>query len=246
MEDPRSRLGAPFPTTHLSFVELLAQPQAPAFREAWDRFFRAYWPPLYAFLRRAGAPREQALDVLQDFFVDGLEGDLLSRYDPARGRLRTFLLTCLRNLNWKANRRERARRDRTPLDLFSTDALEDRLADSTSPDPARVFEEEWALVILHRAVREMEERLGVDERSLRVLREWVLAEKRPKAAHLAAALEITTGDLYTRGTRMRQALMAQVEAAVREYCPGTAEAVQERDEVLRLLASRWAGRGESG
>ena len=106
MDDSRH---APFPPTRASLVGLLGAPGTPAWRATWERFFRDYWRPLYAWLRRTGTGAPDALDLLQDFFAAGLDGAIFSDYDPARGRLRTYLLACLSNHRRKAWRRASAR-----------------------------------------------------------------------------------------------------------------------------------------
>lgn len=235
---PESGSGA-FPVTHASLVELAAQPEAPGFRDAWERFFRAYWPPLYAWLRRAGNDRETALDLLQDFFVEGLEGRILAQYDPARGRLRAFLLGVLRMRRIQGIRRERRRRDRQRLDFLTPEAVETALAQRATDDPDRAFDEEWIRHIWTRSRALFEERLaGAKETlSLRILREWVFRTRRRSAADLAAELAITTGDLYTRATRLRQAFAQEVETRIRLYAASADEVRSERDEVLRHRAA---------
>ena len=60
-----------------------------------DEFCRAYWYPLYSFLRSSGYSTEDAQDHVQSFLVSLIHDDLLANADPARGRLRNFLITLL-------------------------------------------------------------------------------------------------------------------------------------------------------
>jgi hypothetical protein len=60
-------------------------------------FCEAYWPPLYAFVRRRGHASPEAQDLVQGFFAHLLEQNTLSRADKEKGRLRTFLLGSLQN-----------------------------------------------------------------------------------------------------------------------------------------------------
>src|SRR5262249_30984392 len=68
---------------------------------------RAYWYPVYAFLRRSARPGEDAQDLTQAFFTHLLEKNVLAAVDPSRGKFRTFLLTCC--TNFLANQRDAAR-----------------------------------------------------------------------------------------------------------------------------------------
>jgi len=88
--------GAQFRTTHWSIV-LDAGPQSAQRSEALDRFCRAYWYPLYAYVRRRGFVAQDAEDLTQDFFHHLLASDWVSRADPSKGRFRTFLLCGIQN-----------------------------------------------------------------------------------------------------------------------------------------------------
>lgn len=60
-----------------------------------DDFCRCYWYPLYSFLRSSGYSAEDAQDHVQSFLVALFRDDLLATADPAKGRLRNFLITLL-------------------------------------------------------------------------------------------------------------------------------------------------------
>lgn len=225
-----SRHGA-FPTTHASLVKLAGTPGAPGWREAWEAFFRSYWQPLYAYLRRTGSQSQDALDLLQDFFVAGAEGKLLARFDPQRGRLRTFLLTCLQNDRRKAHRRRKARPADVPwISLEDAPELEPQ-----ATDPEEAFERDWVRCIQARAIAELRRQLATDAVGLRLLNEWVLSSVRPPAPELARDLGLSSAALYTRATRLRQALVAEVERSVAWLAAHPRDLEQERDAVLRLL-----------
>src|SRR5919201_4212212 len=58
-----------------------------------------YWRPVYSYLRlRWRKPHEEAADLAQEFFAELVEKDLLSRFDPSRARLRTWLRACIDGL----------------------------------------------------------------------------------------------------------------------------------------------------
>ena len=64
-------------------------------RLAADELCRAYWYPLYSFLRSSGYPEADAQDYVQTFLIRLLEEDWLDEADPSRGRLWNFLLKLL-------------------------------------------------------------------------------------------------------------------------------------------------------
>src|SRR5262249_4483224 len=82
-----------FTTTHWSAVRMAGSDSAPGAKPALENLCRAYWYPLYTYVRRKGYAEEDAKDLTQQFFTRLLQGDRLTLADPARGRFRTFLLT---------------------------------------------------------------------------------------------------------------------------------------------------------
>jgi RNA polymerase sigma-70 factor (ECF subfamily) len=66
--------GAAFETTHWTLLLRARQSDSTeTARKAFSNFCTAYWPPLYAFLRRRGHASPEAQDLVQDFFAHLLE-----------------------------------------------------------------------------------------------------------------------------------------------------------------------------
>ncbi len=63
-----------------------------------DKLCRAYWYPLYAFVRRRGHSREEAQDLTQEFFSRLLEKNTLAVVDRSKGKFRSFLLASVKHL----------------------------------------------------------------------------------------------------------------------------------------------------
>src|SRR5512137_1897928 len=81
-----------FNTTHWSVVLQAGANDSPQAAEALASLCRAYWYPLYAYVRRQGHSVEDAQDLTQEFFLRLLEGKWIDHVDPLRGKFRTFLL----------------------------------------------------------------------------------------------------------------------------------------------------------
>ncbi len=146
-ESPRS-----FQATRWSLVRAAAgQGDAAAAGRALAEICEVCWYPIYAFIRRSGHAPHDAEDLTQGFFARLIEKDILSAADPARGRLRTFLLTCVRNhLHHEHERNIAAKRDARLLTSFDAADAEDRYlrepADDLTPD--RLYQRRWALTLL--------------------------------------------------------------------------------------------------
>jgi RNA polymerase sigma-70 factor (ECF subfamily) len=85
---------ASFPTTQWSRI-LAARGSNPATAEARGalaELCRAYWYPLYVFIRRRGHDPDSARDLTQEFFTRLIEADFLAGVERAKGKFRAFLL----------------------------------------------------------------------------------------------------------------------------------------------------------
>src|SRR5215470_17865672 len=142
---------ATFTTTHWSVV-LAAQGESPAAQKALEMLCRTYWRPLYGFARWQGLTREEAQDLVQDFFARLLEHRNLNTVRREKGRLRSYLLVSLKR--FLATERYRAggvKRYETgphiPLDdLLESDSADFELSKTLSAD--QLYERRWALAVL--------------------------------------------------------------------------------------------------
>src|SRR5215471_10172411 len=118
-----------FTTTHWSVV-LDAQGESPAAQRAIEILCLTYWRPLYGFARRQGLTREEAQDVIQEFFARLLEHRNLDAVRREKGRLRSYLLVSLKR--FLASERRRAsgvKRYETGPHIALDDLLESEVAD---------------------------------------------------------------------------------------------------------------------
>src|SRR6185503_19316452 len=81
-----------FATTHWSVVLAAGEDESASSREALEKLCRAYWRPIYTYVRRRGHAPPEAEDLTQAFFAHFLERKLLTVVDRQRGRFRTFVL----------------------------------------------------------------------------------------------------------------------------------------------------------
>lgn len=139
-----------FPATQRSLVEALRS-NDPAVRErAVDLATRVYRAPVIAVASlQWSMQRADAEDLAHDFLAHAIEKEWFFRYDPARGRFRTFLRSCLQA--FASTRREAEGRLKRGgavrhvaidnVDLVAEDAPLDAL-----------FEREWVRSVLATAV----------------------------------------------------------------------------------------------
>jgi len=158
-ERPRGGRGR-FATTQWSLVLAAAGPaDSPAAREALATLCRAYWSPIYAYLRRRGADTERARDLTQGFFAQLLEKNYVGDARPERGRFRTFLLTSLQHYAANVWNREHAKKrggDAPPISIDAVDAEHGyQLEPFHEETPERIFDRRWARTLLETSLERL-------------------------------------------------------------------------------------------
>jgi RNA polymerase sigma factor (sigma-70 family) len=198
--------GDAFPLTRHSVVAA-AQGRDPEERvRAMDAITSSYWRPVYKYVRlRWRLEREDAEDFTQDFFSRLLEKDFLTSYDPAKGKLRTFLRTCIDRMfmNKVRDARRQKRGDAAIHVSLDFEEAEHELAASTqTASPEDYFEKEWVRTLFALAV----ERLRTQCRQAGKTKQFALFERydlgdaddenaRPSYAALAEEFQIATTDV---------------------------------------------------
>jgi RNA polymerase sigma-70 factor (ECF subfamily) len=230
-----------FRTTRWTLVRAAGGAPSSERRSALESLCTAYWPPVYAFVRRQGAAPVQAEDLTQAFFARLLEKDGLRMADPERGRFRSFLLGALRHFLSNEEDRERALKrggGRALLSLDSTtvQGLENGLHLEPAADlsPEREFERAWAVAVLARARKRLAEEQAQAGKSA----QWHALEphlsttdERGHGAELAQRLGISENAVRVALHRLRRRFGELVREEVRETVgPGEVE-----DEVRQLL-----------
>jgi RNA polymerase sigma factor (sigma-70 family) len=199
-----------FATTHWSVV-LAAQGESPSAQEALAKLCRAYWWPLYGFVRRQGYTPEEAQDFTQDFFALLLERKDLDAVRREKGRLRSYLLAALKNFLAKAHRRTMAvkRGEGRPLvpleELLARESADLEPADTLSAD--RIYERRWALTLLEQVLARLEEEYRVAGNAALFERlKQMLADEpdRPSQAEAARKLGMTENAVKQASYRLRE------------------------------------------
>lgn len=151
-----------FTTTHWSVV-LSARESSPDAEASLQALCRAYWPPLYTFIRRSGQAEHDAQDLTQEFIAHLLAKNFLSGLSPHRGRFRSFLLASLKNFLVDAHKRAHAakRGGGVPLIPLDADPEENFLSaePATHTTPETIFERRWAIALMERAFAKLREEL---------------------------------------------------------------------------------------
>src|SRR4030095_3816788 len=98
---------ASFDTTHWSVVAAARDGDSRVATTALEKLCRAYWYPIYSYIRRKGVPAPDAEDVTQEFFCRLIDKTHRASVDLSYGRFRSFLLSSINHL--LANEWDKAR-----------------------------------------------------------------------------------------------------------------------------------------
>ncbi len=209
-------------------------------RRALEELIRAYWFPLYAYVRRQGESPASAEDIVQDFFACLLERRDLAGVDRAKGRFRSFLLASIRHAMANRRDRERAVKRGGRAKVLALDALDAETRYALEPadnmTPERLFDRRWALTVLDEVLarlRDEYERTG--KAALFAALQDCLAPQRDRLtyAQLAAPLGMTEGALKVAVHRLRR----RYRDLLREEIAQTVGSADEvADEIAYLLA----------
>src|SRR5262245_12828973 len=84
-QDSHGEAAGVFTTTHWSMIWRARAQNSPASAEAREKLCRAYWAPLYAYIRRDGHRPHDAQDLTQEFLSRFLHQDGLEHLKDQRG-----------------------------------------------------------------------------------------------------------------------------------------------------------------
>lgn len=230
--------GRDFASTHWSLVLLAGGKESPQSAAALESLCRAYWYPLYSFTRRQGYSPHEAADLTQSFFSHILSTGALASVHPQKGKFRSFLLACLKNL--LANDWHRAQCQKrgggVPTISLDEEQAESRYrlepADALTPD--RIFERCWAETLLARALDRLREECDAAEKGRRFeeLKLFLLGER--EAGSMAKAAE-TLGLSLSAAKALVHRLRRRFRELIRAEIAQTVSQPGEIDQEIRDL-----------
>lgn len=242
MPDP-SATDAPQPlflTTRWSIV-LGARDRASASGTlALESLCRAYWYPLYVFVRRQGHGAHDAQDLTQAFFARLLEKDYLQSVEREKGRFRTFLIVAMKRFllnEWDKLRTQKRGGNFLHLSL-DADLAESRYLDESSEalPPDQVYERRWALTLLDQAMARLRSDYVNSGREVEFehLKVSLTAERGEVSyREIASALQMTEGAARVALHRLRK----RFREIFREEIASTVSTSDEVDDEVRYVVA---------
>jgi RNA polymerase sigma-70 factor (ECF subfamily) len=226
-------------TTRWSLVLAARTGRSPDSREALEALCRAYWFPLYSFIRRQGFGPEDAGDLTQGYFARLVEHRDLRDVRPDLGRFRSFLLASVKHFLSNELDRQRARKRAPERPLLSLDAEDAERRYRFKPvdtlTPESVFERRWAATVAQRALARLGTEWSESPRAARfeALRGHLAGEEptasyRDVGGRLGMSEDAVKVTLHRLRRRFGELLRAEIRDTVRD-------AAEVDDEIRHLL-----------
>jgi len=235
--------GQCFEETAWSVVIAAGADSSPRAHHALAELCRAYWPPIYGYLRRHGYDTQDAQDLTQSFFQHMLEDETVFRASRDKGRFRNFLLGALKICLADEQARRHTLKRGGNFEMISVDALKaeelHHLGMAEELSPAELLDARWAGLLLDRALETV--RANFAENGKAALFEALapfLAGEKPDICYedVAEQLAVGVGAVKTSIHRLRR----QFADALRREILQTVSAPHEINDELRRLRSVFA------
>ncbi|MDB6079608.1 MAG: hypothetical protein JWO82_3355 [Akkermansiaceae bacterium] len=230
-----------FQATRWSLIDALSGTGDAA---SMDRFCALYWYPAYCYVRRSGHGREEAKDLVQDFFVRLLERETLTKVRKEQAKFRTFFILLLKRHMIDAFHHAHAHKrsgGKVHVPITWEDAEHRFAAEATSGnDPEAAFERQWAEGVMTQALEKLRVECRANPRHGKLLAELepLLAREPVNGEYDQIMIRhgLTSGALRTAVMRLRRRYRDCVLDELRAECGPEADLEEARRDLLDALS----------
>ena len=224
-----------FPDTRWTLISHLADPAK--VDAALDQLCGVYWGPIYAYLLQSGKTHAEAQDLTQEFLEMVVRQRLLERADRESGKLRSWLLSALRNFLSNARRYETRQKRGSGAYFFPLDSddvipeLKRVVSNELSPDEA--FDRAWVAVLLRRVLEVLTEqyRDAGRQSEFEALLPWLVDTGDESQSEAAAKAGMTPANFRVQLHRLR----GRYRQILRQEVSATLEREEDYEQELEYL-----------
>lgn len=212
---------------------------------ALERLAKAYWKPLYIFVRQRGVSHEDGADAVQGFFAYLLSQDLLRSVGQRETRFRTFLLHCFQQWLISEQRKKIAQKrggEFSPVPLSDLESVSDLISPKGGNEPPELaFDRRWAQTIFHRAQERLDYEVSRRDRPeyLRELQQRVFypGANGPNWAEVAEQFNLSEGAVRKAAFDLRTQFTSLLRAEVSALVSDDSEVNEELRYLFQLLTN---------
>ena len=215
-------------------------------RGALSELCEAYYQPVFRFLRREGREEDAARELAQEFFARLLAGGGFGTADPQRGRFRSYVLGAVKH--FLADQRNYLHRQKRGGGVApeSLDARTDadpalQVADQATLPDDTVFDREWALAVMDRALECLAAEFTKDGKSeqFAALKPWLAGDTEAlPQAEAAACLGLSETATKVAIHRLRKRFREVIRAEITQTVNDPAEVDGELRYLVDVLTHR--------
>ena len=231
-----------FKTTRWTVVFQAAAEDSGAGRPALTEIIQKYWRPLYFYARQRGLSAVDAEDATQSFLAGFVDGKLLERADPAKGRFRTYLLTAWKRYLVDQHRyatREKRGGVAPTLSIHAECSEVDWLSSrKENSDPDKVFQTGWAKNIVDETLRRLRSEYDSSQRApvFDALIPYLSVPVTNEVyQQIASKLSVTTGASKVALHRLRQRFSQCIRDVIEETVDDPNDVESELSELFQVL-----------
>jgi len=212
--------------------------KSPQSAAALEKLCRAYWYPLYAYVRRRGQSPVDAMDLTQEFFARLLQRNWVGRAERQKGRFRSFLLSAMNHFladEWDKARAQKRGGGGMPVPL-QFDTAETRYSHEPvyNVTPEQNYERQWALALLDKVLQRLRAEYEQEGRAefFTALNPCLVGDRTAQPyAELAVKLGVSEGTVKSAVHRLRQ----RYRELLRDEIAQTVATTNEMEDELRHL-----------
>ena len=228
-----------FATTHWSVVVAAGEGGSEPAQHALETLCRAYWFPIYVYVRRKGHGVDEAEDLTQEFFAQLIAKEHLRLADREKGTFRNFLLATLDYFlarEWSRAHRQKRGGQFTFISLDQQTPEERyRLEPADNDTPEKKFLRNWALAVLKQAMTALQNECEASGKGalFREVKGLLTGEGNVGAyTEMGGRLGMAEGAMYVAVHRLRQ----RYGELVRHVIGQTVSRPEEIDEEIQDFA----------
>lgn len=243
MNDPQD--DRDFATTQWSLVVAANQDAASQThaQKALEELCRAYWYPLYVFVRNRGYSPTDAEDLTQAFFTRLIETRGFASADPERGRFRSYLLGALKHFlahDWEKKKAKKRGGDVAFLEL---DSLQPEARYAVEPaycdDPDAEFNRQWAQESIARAIETLRVKFAAKGKGeFFELLKGSLTGEEPHRSESAERIGMTEGAVKVAVHRLRREFRELLRGEIAETVADSSEIDDEMRHLVDALRKK--------